>query len=89
MVKQLGVKIHYGKELGKDFTLEELRQQGYESIFLGVGLQKPNMAVNDKQLHPSVLKAQNASNFSDSKHFLNKVFKSVKIDDKPLEAPKL
>jgi len=40
--------VHYGKELGKDFTLEDLRQQGFESIFLGVGLQKPNMATNDK-----------------------------------------
>jgi hypothetical protein len=30
--------VHYGKELGKDFTLEELRQQGFESIFLGIGL---------------------------------------------------
>ena len=83
LVKQLGVKIHYGKELGKDFTLEQLREQGYESVFLGIGLQKPNMAANDKQLQPSVIKAQNADNFADSKHFLNKVFKSVKLEGKP------
>ena len=83
------MQIHYGKELGKDFTLEQLREQGFESIFLGIGLQRPNMATNDKQLRPSVVKAQNAENFSDSKHFLNKVFKSVKIDGKPNEAPKL
>lgn len=57
LVKQLGVKVHYGQELGKDFTLEDLRQQGYESVFLGIGLQRPNMVANDKQLHPSVVKA--------------------------------
>jgi NADPH-dependent glutamate synthase beta subunit-like oxidoreductase len=89
MVKQLGVQIHYGKELGKDFTLDQLREQGFESIFLGVGLQKANMAANDKQLRPSVEKAQHAVNFADSKHFLNKVFKSVKIEGKPNEAPRL
>lgn len=38
MVKQLGVQIHYGKQLGKDFSLEDLRQQGFEAIFLGCGL---------------------------------------------------
>jgi NADPH-dependent glutamate synthase beta subunit-like oxidoreductase len=26
LVKQLGVKVHYGKELGKDFTLDSLRE---------------------------------------------------------------
>jgi len=57
MVKQLGVKIHYGKELGKDFTLEDLRQQGFEAVFLGIGLQRPNNAKNDPALHQSVLKA--------------------------------
>jgi len=58
-------------------------------VFLGIGLQKPNMAANDKQLQPSVIKAQNADNFADSKHFLNKVFKSVKLEGKPQEAPRL
>jgi dihydropyrimidine dehydrogenase (NADP+) len=66
-----------------------LREQGFESIFLGVGLQRANMAANDKQLRPSVEKAQHAVNFADSKHFLNKVFKSVKIEGKPNEAPRL
>lgn len=89
MVKQLGVKFHYGKELGKDFTLEDLRQQGFESIFLGIGLQKPNMAQSDKTLAPSVAKAQKANNFADSKTFLNQVLQSVKIEGKPEAAPKL
>jgi NADPH-dependent glutamate synthase beta subunit-like oxidoreductase len=54
MVKQLGVKIHYGKKLGRDFTLEDLREQGYEAIFLGIGLADPNLAKNDATLHSSI-----------------------------------
>lgn len=54
LVKQLGVQIHYGKCLGKDFTLEDLRAQGFESVFLGIGLQQPNMGRNDKVLQPSI-----------------------------------
>lgn len=54
MVKQLGVKIHYSKKLGKDFSLEDLRQQGYEAVFLGIGLQDPNMGKNDPGLHKSI-----------------------------------
>lgn len=65
--------MHYGKQLGKDFTLEDLREQGYETVFLGIGLQQPNMGRNDKVLQPSIMKAKNATNFSDSKSFLNRV----------------
>jgi NADPH-dependent glutamate synthase beta subunit-like oxidoreductase/dihydroorotate dehydrogenase len=35
-----GIKVEFGKELGKDFTLESLRELGYESIFIAVGAQK-------------------------------------------------
>jgi len=34
----LGIKIHYNKQLGRDFTLESLRKEGYEAIFLGIGM---------------------------------------------------
>lgn len=51
MVKQLGVQIHYGKQLGKDFSLEDLREQGYEAIFLGIGLANANLVKNDAVLH--------------------------------------
>ena len=40
-------------------------------------------------MHPSVVKAQKTDNWADSKHFLNTVFKSVKLDGKPNDAPKL
>ena len=36
-VELLGVKIHYGVECGKDFTLRSLFDEGFEAIFLGIG----------------------------------------------------
>ncbi|TFE68048.1 NADH-dependent dihydropyrimidine dehydrogenase subunit PreT [Methylacidiphilum sp. Yel] len=38
-VKKLGVPIHTEKELGKDFSLEELRT-AYDAVFLAIGLGK-------------------------------------------------
>ena len=37
MIEQLGVKINTNSALGRDFSLEELHNQGYEAVFLGVG----------------------------------------------------
>jgi NADH-quinone oxidoreductase subunit F len=37
MIERLGVTIETGKRLGRDYTLESLRADGYESVFLGVG----------------------------------------------------
>jgi NADH-quinone oxidoreductase subunit F len=39
MIESMGVTIKTGTELGKDFTLADLRDQGYEAVFLGVGAQ--------------------------------------------------
>jgi dihydropyrimidine dehydrogenase (NADP+) len=47
------------------------------------------MGRNDPVLQPSIQKAQKATNFSDSKTFLNKVFQSVKIQGTPQTAPKM
>ena len=41
MVEELGVKIHYGKEFGKDLTEDSLRKDGFEMIFVGSGLTSP------------------------------------------------
>jgi len=41
-IKQItsnGMTIKTGQKLGRDFTLEDLKNQGFESIFLGVGSQ--------------------------------------------------
>ncbi|MCB2185821.1 MAG: FAD-dependent oxidoreductase [Deltaproteobacteria bacterium] len=36
-ILDLGVEVKSGMALGTDFTLEGLRQEGYEAIFMGVG----------------------------------------------------
>jgi len=37
MIERLGVTIETGMRLGKDFTLQSLRDDGYEAVFVGVG----------------------------------------------------
>ncbi|HSA30391.1 MAG TPA: NADH-quinone oxidoreductase subunit NuoF, partial [Candidatus Omnitrophota bacterium] len=37
MIEQLGVDIETGKALGRDFTVADLKAQGYQAVFIGVG----------------------------------------------------
>jgi len=37
MIERMGVEIETNKALGKDFTLQGLRDEGYEAVFLAVG----------------------------------------------------
>ncbi len=37
MIEDMGVTIETGKALGRDFTLQGLRDEGYDAAFLGVG----------------------------------------------------
>ncbi len=37
MIEGMGVRIETNRKLGRDFTIESLRKQGYEAIFIGVG----------------------------------------------------
>jgi len=37
MIEHLGVTIDTGRALGRDFTLDALREQGYEAVFLAIG----------------------------------------------------
>ena len=37
MIQGMGVRIETGSRLGKDFTLKELRNKGFEAVFVGVG----------------------------------------------------
>jgi putative selenate reductase len=39
ILEELGVEIHYNTKAGVDFTLEQLRSEGYEFIFVAVGAQ--------------------------------------------------
>jgi len=38
-LQDLGVKIHYGKQAGRDFTLSQLRNDGYYNVAIMVGAQ--------------------------------------------------
>jgi heterodisulfide reductase subunit A2 len=38
-IRDLGVEFKTGVEIGKDFTIGQLRQQGYQAFFLGIGSQ--------------------------------------------------
>lgn len=39
VMRQMGVEIKCGIEVGKDITLEELRKQGYNAFYLAIGCQ--------------------------------------------------
>lgn len=40
VLKELGVEIRCGVEIGKDMTVAELRKEGYKSFYVAVGAQK-------------------------------------------------
>jgi NADH-quinone oxidoreductase subunit F len=40
MIENMGVDIETGKSLGADFTLESLKEDGYDAVFVGVGAPK-------------------------------------------------
>lgn len=39
-ILRLGVEVHTGRRLGRDFTLSNLKEQGVAAIFLGIGAHK-------------------------------------------------
>lgn len=39
-IQRMGVKIHYGKALGRDITLDGLKALGFQAVFLAIGAQK-------------------------------------------------
>ena len=40
LIRDLGVGIQFGREFGKDVTLESVKKQGFSALFLGIGAQK-------------------------------------------------
>jgi NADH-quinone oxidoreductase subunit F len=40
MIENMGVQIKTGQKLGRDFTLDELKEEGYQAVFLGIGAAK-------------------------------------------------
>lgn len=39
-IRELGVEIRCGVEIGKDITIEELREQGYKGFYVAIGCQR-------------------------------------------------
>jgi formate dehydrogenase beta subunit len=39
IVKRMGVEIRYNTQVGKDITLSQMFEQGYQAVFIGVGAQ--------------------------------------------------
>ncbi len=37
MIEAMGARFEYGKALGKDFTLQSLKDEGYDAVFVAVG----------------------------------------------------
>lgn len=40
VIRELGVEIRCGVEIGKDITIEELREQGYKGFYVAIGCQR-------------------------------------------------
>jgi len=89
LMKDLGVKIEYNKALGENgLTIQSLKKQGYEAIFLGIGLPEP-------KIDPVFKGLTQEEGFFSSKDFLPKVSKASKPgmcackSDSSTELPKL
>ncbi|KAN0034723.1 hypothetical protein ACTFIV_001255 [Dictyostelium citrinum] len=72
LMKDLGVKVEYGKRLGENgFSVESLQKQGYEAIYLGIGMPEP-------KIDPVFNELTSDQGFFTSKEFLPKVSKASK-----------
>ncbi|MDD2717161.1 MAG: NAD(P)-binding protein [Candidatus Wallbacteria bacterium] len=54
-ITDMNVKIEYGKELGRDFTIESLRRDGYNAILLAIGAHKGSAMKVPGEETPGVL----------------------------------
>ncbi len=82
LMTDLGVKIFYDKEFGKNLQYEDLKKDGYEFIFFGLGFDKAKMPLgSDIYMLPNVF---------NSKNFLPNVCENVKegmvsVDEKDIK----
>ncbi len=50
-ILEMGIEAHSNQRLGRDFTIQSLREEGYDAIFLGVGAWKDYaLQVNGEEL---------------------------------------
>ncbi|KAH7827898.1 dihydropyrimidine dehydrogenase (NAD+) [Monocercomonoides exilis] len=85
LVEDLGVKIVYNKTYGKDFTIDSLKQDGYQAIFMGIGFPEAHMV-------DPFMRHKDLPNVWNSKSFLNAVALASKpgmIEGKVPELPHL
>eukprot|EP01135_Chromosphaera_perkinsii_P007593 Nk52_evm49s914 gene=Nk52_evmTU49s914 len=71
LMKDLGVEVVYNKALGRDFTLESLKKENFEAIFVGIGLPEPKKI-------PQFEKLEREHGYYSSKEFLPLVSKASK-----------
>jgi putative selenate reductase len=57
ILAELGVEVRYNQKAGRDFTLDDLREQGYEKTFVAVGAQLPKYLGVDNEDAQGVLDA--------------------------------
>eukprot|EP01094_Clydonella_sp_ATCC50884_P019234 TRINITY_DN3714_c0_g1_i1.p1 TRINITY_DN3714_c0_g1~~TRINITY_DN3714_c0_g1_i1.p1 ORF type:complete len:1112 (-),score=486.72 TRINITY_DN3714_c0_g1_i1:361-3696(-) len=70
-MRQLGVDVQYNKEFGKDFTVQSLKDEGYDAVFMGIGLPAA-------KIDPVFSGFTSKSGFFTSKSFLPNVSKGSK-----------
>src|ERR1039457_220213 len=56
-IKSLGVEIRLNTRLGRDFAFSDLKQQGYEAVFLGISAHKSRELANEGVQLDGVLRA--------------------------------
>src|SRR5512140_1859560 len=56
-IESLGVEIRHGRRLGKDFALADLKEQGFEAIFLGIGAHRSRELAIEGLQNDGVLRA--------------------------------
>lgn len=76
VIENLGGRVLFERELGKDFTLDDLFNDGYKAVFVGVGCSK-----GTKLGFPE--DEENVQGYSDGIDFLRQVEKSV-FEGKPI-----
>lgn len=57
ILRELGVEIRSGVEVGKDVTLDQLRQQGYQAFYIAIGCQGGRKANIPGEDSPGVMSA--------------------------------
>lgn len=54
VIQNMGAAIHYQQRLGCDFTLQSLREQGFDAVFLAIGAQgTSSLRVPGEELQPA------------------------------------